>query len=105
MSLAKVLVTPHCHRRHTKDVDEKTGIWNNHGSGVFEAIAHITTQDGRTHTLPAITSVRLKGNRVGRLLLLMDASPLFHVPPQRGPIRSLGRPQSPPFACHIQEVP
>jgi hypothetical protein len=56
---------------------EKTGCWAGRDSGVFEAIAHFTTKDGRELALPAITSLRLKGNRIDRLLLVMDATPIF----------------------------
>jgi hypothetical protein len=57
---------------------ERTGSWTDHNSGVFEAIAHFTTKDGRTLALPAITSLRLTGNKVSRLLFVMDATPLFN---------------------------
>jgi ketosteroid isomerase-like protein len=60
---------------------EKTGTWTDEDSGVFEAVAHFTTKDGRTLALPAISSVRLKGNKVSRFLFVMDASPLFQPVP------------------------
>ena len=56
---------------------ERPGSWTDHDSGVFEAIAHFKTKDGRELALPAMTSLRLKGNKVNRLLFVMDATPLF----------------------------
>jgi hypothetical protein len=60
---------------------------------------------GRTLALPAMTSVRLKGNRVSRLPFVMAASSLFHLVPQWSPIRSRRRPLSRPITHHMQEVP
>jgi len=56
---------------------QKTGSWWDASSGVFEAIAHFETKDGRTFALPAITSLRMKDNLIDQLLFVMDAAPLF----------------------------
>ena len=55
---------------------EKTGSWADHDSGVFEAIAHVRTKDGRVLALPAMTSLRLRDHKVNRLLFVMDATPI-----------------------------
>jgi ketosteroid isomerase-like protein len=60
---------------------EMTGCWTYSDSGVFEAIAHFETRDGRRLSLPAITTLRIKDNRVRRLLFVMDAAPIFHPTP------------------------
>jgi hypothetical protein len=57
---------------------ERTGSWTYHNSGVFEAIAHFKTKDGRELALPAMTSLRLKDNKVNRLLFVMDATPIVN---------------------------
>lgn len=57
---------------------EKTGCWIAGDSGVFEAVAHFETRDGRKLALPAMTSLRVRDNRVARLLFVMDPSPIFH---------------------------
>jgi hypothetical protein len=63
---------------------ERTGSWTDHDSGVFEAIAHFKTKDGRELALPTMTSLRLKDNKVNRLLFVMDATPIFQ-PATGGP--------------------
>lgn len=56
---------------------EKTGCWWKATSGVFEALAHYETKDGRSFIIPALSSLRIKDGLLERFLLVMDATPLF----------------------------
>jgi len=56
---------------------EKTGCWADADSGVFEAMAHFTTKDGRTVAIPAVSTLRMQGGFIHRFLFVMDAAPIM----------------------------
>jgi hypothetical protein len=58
---------------------EKTGLWMDADSAVFEAMAHYKMKDGREITIPAISSLRMKGALIERCMFVMDATALFPV--------------------------
>ncbi|MBY0403541.1 MAG: nuclear transport factor 2 family protein [Cyanobacteria bacterium] len=57
---------------------EKTGCWFDSTSGVFESIVHFGIKDGRSVSIPAISTLRLKGGLIQHFIFVMDPTPLFH---------------------------
>lgn len=59
---------------------EKTGCWSDADGGVFEAIAHFETKDGRKVAIPAVSTLRMKDGKIHRFLFVMDATPVTQAP-------------------------
>ena len=59
---------------------EGTGCWADADSGVFEAMAHFGTKDGRAVAIPAVSTLRMKDGLIHRFLFVMDAAPVMQAP-------------------------
>jgi ketosteroid isomerase-like protein len=59
---------------------ENTGRWAKADSGVFEAMAHFETKDGRKVVIPAVSTLRIVNGKIQHFLFAMDATPVMQAP-------------------------